>query len=139
VTFANKRAIRARYPAELESILSVAKAAESRQWLATWSGIEPGPTPLYALDGLAESLGVAKVLLKDESVRSELGSFKVLGAPIALIRLIRRLWPDEVKDSERLFAGTFKSLLRDVTVISATDGNHGKGLAAQRAASVVAA
>ena len=91
MTFANKRAIRARYPAELKSILSVAKAEESRRWLATWSGIEPGPTPLYALKGLAESLGLAQILLKDESVRSDLGSFKALGAPIALIHLIRRL------------------------------------------------
>ena len=130
MTFANKRAIRAHYPAELKSILSVAKAEESRRWLATWSGIEPGPTPLYALKGLAESLGLAQILLKDESVRSDLGSFKALGAPIALIHLIRRLWPDEGMDAQHLFTGAHASLLRDFTVTSATDGNHGKGLAA---------
>jgi diaminopropionate ammonia-lyase len=128
--FANERAVRARYPAELKSILSVAKAEESRRWLATWSGIEPGPTPLYALDGLAESLGVAKILLKDESVRSGLGSFKALGAPIALIHLIRRLWPGEGMDAQHLFTGAHRSSLRDFTVITATDGNHGKSLAA---------
>ena len=72
--FASERAIRASYPAELKSVLSVAKAEESRQWLATWNGIKPGPTPLYALGGLAEALGVARVLLKDESVRSALGN-----------------------------------------------------------------
>jgi diaminopropionate ammonia-lyase len=33
-------------------------------------------------------------------------------------------------DVKRLFAGAHESLLRDFTVISATDGNHGKGLAA---------
>jgi diaminopropionate ammonia-lyase len=128
--FASERAIRASYPAELKSVLSVAKAEESRQWLATWNGIKPGPTPLYALGGLAEALGVARVLLKDESVRSALGSFKALGAPIALVRLIQRLWPDKGMDAQRLFGGAHGSLLRDFTVISATDGNHGKGLAA---------
>ena len=128
--FANKRAVRASYPADLKSILSVAKACESRQWLASWNGIKPGPTPLYALEGLAQSLGVAQILLKDESVRSDLGSFKALGAPIALIHLIRRLWPDEGMDAQRLFTGAHESLLREFTVISATDGNHGKGLAA---------
>ena len=126
----NKRAVRASYPAELKSILSVAKAAESRQWLASWSGIDQGPTPLYALAGLAEKLGVARILLKDESVRSPLGSFKALGAPIALVRLIQRLLPDERMDAPHLFGGAHGSLLRDLTVISATDGNHGKGLAA---------
>jgi diaminopropionate ammonia-lyase len=130
MAFANKRAVRASYPDDLKLILSVAGAHESRQWLASWNGIKPGPTPLYALEGLAKSLGVAQILLKDESVRSDLGSFKALGAPIALIRLIRRLWPDEGMDAQRLFAGAHRSLLRDFTVISATDGNHGKGLAA---------
>ena len=126
----NKRAVRASYPADLKSILSVAKAAESKRWLMKWSGIKPNPTPLYQLGVLAESLGVAQILLKDESVRSDLGSFKALGAPIALIRLIQRLWPDARMDAQRLFAGAHSSLLRDFTVISATDGNHGKGLAA---------
>lgn len=128
--FANKRARRTSYPAGLQSIMSVAAAQESRKWLASWSGINPGPTPLYVLTGLADELGVARILLKDESVRSDLGSFKALGAPIALIRLILRLWPAARMSPQGLFAGAYTSLLRDVTVITATDGNHGKGLAA---------
>jgi diaminopropionate ammonia-lyase len=127
---ANTRATRETYPDELRSVMSVAKAEESRMWLSTWNGIHPGSTPLYSLDGLAKSLGVARVLLKDESVRSDLGSFKALGAPIALVRLILRLWPAEDLDPQALLAGAYKAKLRDFTVISATDGNHGKGLAA---------
>lgn len=126
----NERATRVDYPAELLSIMSVAKAEESRKWLATWDGINTGATPLYSLQGLANQLGVKQVLLKDESVRSALGSFKALGAPIALVRLILRLWPAQQMDPTKLFAGAYKSLLSDFTVISATDGNHGKGLAA---------
>lgn len=127
---ANQRAVRASYPAGLRAILSVAKAEESRRWLATWGGIRVGATPLYPLAGLAAKLGVGALLLKDESVRSDLGSFKVLGAPIALVRLILRLWPEEKLDAQSLFAGACKPLLRNFTVISATDGNHGRALAA---------
>jgi diaminopropionate ammonia-lyase len=128
--FANPRAIRARYPADLEAIMSVAKAEESRKLLASWSGVNPGPTPLYALGGLAQELGVARILIKDESARSPLGSFKALGAPIALIRLISRSWPEQDMDAQKIFAGAYRSFLRGLTVITATDGNHGKALAA---------
>jgi diaminopropionate ammonia-lyase len=128
--FANEQALLADYPSELKSVMSMAKAEESRKWLSTWDGINPSATPLYSLKGLARSLGVGQVLLKDESIRSDLGSFKALGAPIALVRLILRLWPEKKLDPQRMFAGAYKSELSDFTVISATDGNHGKGLAA---------
>jgi diaminopropionate ammonia-lyase len=49
---------------------------------------------------------------------------------VALVRLVMRLWPGEKLDPRTLFAGAHASLLRDFTVISATDGNHGRGLAA---------
>ncbi|HEX7959243.1 MAG TPA: diaminopropionate ammonia-lyase [Terriglobales bacterium] len=126
----NTRATRETYPNDLRSIMSVDKAEQSRKWLSTWGGIYPGSTPLYALDGLATALGVGKILVKDESVRSELGSFKALGAPIALVRLILRLWPNDGLDPQALLSGAYKTKFSDFTVISATDGNHGKGLAA---------
>jgi diaminopropionate ammonia-lyase len=126
----NRHSVRDAYPEDLRSIMSVAAAQESRKWLRTWAGISPGATPLRSLPGLATALGVSEVLLKDESVRSDLGSFKALGAPIALVRLIMRLLPEKRLDPIALFAGEYKSVLRDFTVISATDGNHGKGLAA---------
>lgn len=127
---ANERATRSAYPSELQSVMSIAKAEESRDWMSSWDSLNPGSTPLYELGGLARSLGIAKLFLKDESVRSDLGSFKALGAPIALARLILRLWPDHNLDPKALFNGDYKALLKDFTVISATDGNHGKGLAA---------
>ncbi|HET8746358.1 MAG TPA: diaminopropionate ammonia-lyase [Ramlibacter sp.] len=127
---ANPRATRTGYPAPLQAILSVAGAQESRRWLSCWEALRPGPTPLYALEGLAQELGLGQVLLKDESVRSGLGSFKALGAPIALVRLVLRMWPHEQLDAQALFAGRHRGLLRELTVISATDGNHGRALAA---------
>jgi diaminopropionate ammonia-lyase len=126
----NPRATRRAYPAELQSILSIARAKESQQWLSHWSGIHPGATPLHKLSHLAGKLGIARLQVKDESARSPLGSFKALGAPIALIRLILRLWPGQPITPAELFAGAHRALLSDFTVISATDGNHGKALAA---------
>ncbi|MES3708720.1 diaminopropionate ammonia-lyase [Pseudomonas putida] len=127
---ANPKAHRQPYPAALASVMNVAKAQESRQWLSQWSRLNSGSTPLYALPDLAKELGIAQVLVKDESVRSVLGSFKALGAPIALVRLILRTFPEQHFEPVGLLEGKYADALADFTVISATDGNHGKGLAA---------
>ncbi|KVK75963.1 PLP-dependent lyase/thiolase [Burkholderia cepacia] len=127
---ANPRATRTPYPAELKEILSIDNAQESRAWLACWDKIAPGATPLHELPGLAAKLGIGNLAVKDEAERSVLGSFKALGAPIALVRLILRLWPNHDLDPRALFKGRYRDLLTHFTVISATDGNHGKGLAA---------
>ena len=94
----NSRVTVQAYPALLQQILSIASAQESRRWLASWERISPQPTPLYELPGLAQQLGVAHIAIKDESVRSPLASFKALGAPIALVRLVSRLWPQHQFD-----------------------------------------
>ncbi|MEK6348288.1 MAG: diaminopropionate ammonia-lyase [Burkholderia sp.] len=126
----NARAERRAYPDALKTLMSVERAEESRNWIASWSGVSRHATPLYDLPDLAARIGVAQVQVKDESVRSELGSFKALGAPIALVRLIMRLNADARFDPAGLFRGAYRSRLEGFTVISATDGNHGKGLAA---------
>lgn len=126
---ANKNARREIYPTELKEIMSIQKAAESRAWLSTWNKINDG-TPLHSLPGLASELCVSSVKVKDESARSELGSFKALGAPIALVRLILRTFPDCNFDPQLLLCGEYQRELASFTVVSATDGNHGKGLAA---------
>ncbi|MDH4569052.1 diaminopropionate ammonia-lyase [Pseudomonas sp. BN414] len=127
---ANPNAIRRPYPDDLRAIMSVARAAESRAWLSSWSRFECAITPLWQLPDLADDLGVGQVLLKDEAVRSALGSFKVLGAPIALVRLILSRFPELALEPRALLAGTHAAALADFTVISATDGNHGRALAA---------
>lgn len=90
---ANKRVARTPYPTGLKAILNIEAAHESRDWLSAWRELSDAPTPLYEWPGIATRLGVANVSVKDESVRSALGSFKALGAPIALVRLVMRLWP----------------------------------------------
>jgi diaminopropionate ammonia-lyase len=124
----NPRAVRAPYPAELAAQMNMARAQESRQWLSHWRGIAPGTTPLVDLPDAAQRLGVARLAVKDESVRSPLGSFKALGAPVALVRQILRQHPG--LEPTGILAGRYAARLQGDTVISATDGNHGRALAA---------
>ena len=126
--FLNPRATRADYPAELSAIMNIAQAHQSREWLSSWRGIHRPATPLYDLPDAAARCQVGRLCLKDESVRSPLGSFKALGAPIALVRQILRLHPDF--EPAAILTGRYAEALRGYTVISATDGNHGRGLAA---------
>lgn len=126
--FQNPRATRADYPAELSAIMNIAQAHQSRAWLSSWRGIHRPATPLYDLPDAAARCQVGRLCLKDESVRSPLGSFKALGAPIALVRQILRLHPD--LEPAAILTGRYAGALRGYTVISATDGNHGRGLAA---------
>jgi diaminopropionate ammonia-lyase len=127
---ANRHASHTDYPNELKTILSVESAEQSRAWLKNWQLLSACATPLWDLPDAAARLGVARLSIKDESVRSPLGSFKALGAPIALVRLILRLWPGHDLDPKGLIQGRYKKMLTNFVVTSATDGNHGKALAA---------
>lgn len=126
----NPRAVRAPYSPALRDIMNIARVRENRTWLAAWAQLNPGPTPLWQLPALAQRLGLAGISLKDESSRSPLGSFKALGASVALLRLIRRLRPEADFKAADLLAGRHAEVLKSLTVISATDGNHGRSLAA---------
>ncbi len=126
--FLNPHAVHAPYPSDLAAVMNRARAQESREWLAAWPGIARTATPLYDLPDAAARLGVARFSVKDESARSPLGSFKALGAPIALVRQVLRLHPQF--EPAAILAGRYAPDLADYTVISATDGNHGRGLAA---------
>ena len=117
------------YPHALRELLDLERARECRRWLAHWDQIA-APTPLRPLPGLARRLGVGGIDLKDESLRSPLGSFKALGAPVALLRWVRSLHPGRDLDPAALLAGRHAAELAERVVISATDGNHGRALAA---------
>ena len=69
------------------------------------------PTPLVALPDLARQLGVKGIYLKDESHRFGLKAFKALGASYAIHQLL----------GDRAESGFL--------TVTATDGNHGKGMA----------
>ncbi|MFM2346346.1 MAG: hypothetical protein RL654_1099 [Pseudomonadota bacterium] len=128
----NAQAERRPYDAELQTIMSLAAGRAARERLAGWPLLSVDPTPAWSLPGLAASLGLAGLTVKDESERSVLGSFKALGAPHALVELVRRLHPEAGWTAADLFAGRHAQdpALRALVVISATDGNHGRALAA---------
>ncbi len=126
----NPQARRGDYPAELRQVMSLQAGRAARQRLATWPLLSPHPTPAWSLPGLARALGLGGLTVKDESRRCRLASFKALGAPNALVALVQRLWPDQGWTDAALFAGEHAAALKDFTVISATDGNHGRALAA---------
>jgi diaminopropionate ammonia-lyase len=87
------------------------------------------PTPLHRAPALAAELRVAEVLLKDESERLGLPSFKALGAWwAAACALADRLGAPELRsDLSGLRARAGE--LGDVALVCATDGNHGRALA----------
>src|ERR687897_1751225 len=87
-------------------------------------------TPLVDATDLADSLGVGKVFVKDESSRLGLPAFKILGASWAVYRALEeRLgenfggWEDIWELEERL------EPLRPLSLVAATDGNHGRAVA----------
>lgn len=88
-------------------------------------------TPLAELDRLAEFLGVAKLCVKDESYRFGLNAFKVLGGSFAMARYIAKLTGRqfEALDYEALASPQLRRESGKITFFSATDGNHGRGVA----------
>jgi len=126
----NPLASRTPYPDSLHTILNIDAAKQSQSWLLHWPGIRKTPTPLWSLPDLSATLGIAHLSIKDESCRSPLGSFKALGAPIALLRLVLARWPDRGYTAQSLFSGAHATDLATYVVVSATDGNHGRALAA---------
>jgi diaminopropionate ammonia-lyase len=88
------------------------------------------PSPLRLSHSAADRLGVERVFVKDESNRFGLPSFKILGASYAVYRELQaragfgdREW-DTLED--------LVQLSRDVLprgFVTATDGNHGRGVA----------
>ena len=85
-------------------------------------------TPLHILDGLAQSVGVATIMLKEESGRFGLGSFKALGAPYALAQALYRRLGDPALLHAQIGKGALGGAPR-LTTCCASDGNHGKALA----------
>ena len=88
-------------------------------------------TPLVKLEVLAEELGVQSIYVKDESYRFGLNAFKVLGGSYAIAREIGRLLglKEEELTLDRLLAPDVKERLGTLTFVTATDGNHGRGVA----------
>lgn len=88
-------------------------------------------TPLVNLENLAKSLGVGGVYLKDESHRFDLNAFKVLGGSFAMARYMADRLGKDISELpyEKLISDEVRKELGDITFFTATDGNHGRGVA----------
>lgn len=108
---------------------SDAAARQVLQFHRTLPGYRP--TRLVRLRRLAQCLGVAEILVKDESTRFGLKAFKVLGGSYAVARLLwQRLaleW-DQVS-FDILTSRSLRRRIGPMTLATATDGNHGRGVA----------
>jgi diaminopropionate ammonia-lyase len=92
---------------------------------------EYAPTPLLPLPSLAKALGLGNIFVKDESKRFGLNAFKVLGGSYAIGRIVADCLnlPFDDLDVEKLRAGGFDREIGDIAFATATDGNHGRGVA----------
>jgi diaminopropionate ammonia-lyase len=85
------------------------------------------PTPLVALPELAAAIGAGRVDVKLETDRFGLPSFKIMGASWATVTALRPLLPTGWTPEQGL--APLAGRLGDVTLVAATDGNHGRALA----------
>lgn len=85
------------------------------------------PTPLRDVPALARALGVGSVLLKDETRRMGLGSFKALGAAYVIAREAARRADGPDGPAE---AGRMAHALDGTVYACASAGNHGLSVAA---------
>ena len=88
-------------------------------------------TPLARLDGQAARLGLSNLCVKDESYRFGLNAFKVLGGSFAMANYIADETGKDVAECTFDYL-TSDQLAKDfgqATFFTATDGNHGRGVA----------
>lgn len=88
-------------------------------------------TPLTRLSGLAGHLGLKRLYVKDESYRFGLNAFKVLGGSYAIARYIAQQTGKDVSEIPYnvLTSEKLREEFGQATFFTATDGNHGRGIA----------
>lgn len=111
------------------SVMSLEAVQKARTFHQSIPGY--APTPLAKLDAMASYLGLKEVYVKDESYRFGLNAFKVLGGSFSMARYIAKQTGKDV--SELPFNVLTSEALRkefgQATFFTATDGNHGRGVA----------
>ncbi len=113
-----------------QTTLPRAQIAQAIGEIRNWPGY--APTPLFRLGTMASELSLGEVLYKHEGPRFGLGSFKALGGAYAGLRVLQRevakgrgheVTLTDIRD------GTYREDVAQITLASATDGNHGRSLA----------
>ena len=118
------------YPDALRDIASLDKAAQARADISRWPHYQP--SPLHRLNQLAAQIDVAEIYYKDESERFGLKSFKALGGSYAVARQLQDRILQQTGTAasiDDLIAGRYSSIVQDIVISCATDGNHGRSVA----------
>jgi len=112
-----------------EQYLNIEKAENIRRYHRSFPMYSS--TPLVQLSDTAKVLGLGDIYVKDESRRFGLNAFKVLGGSYAIgCYLAEKLGKDiNELDYETLRSSDIKAQFGNPTFITATDGNHGRGVA----------
>ncbi|MEM7440790.1 MAG: diaminopropionate ammonia-lyase [Pseudomonadota bacterium] len=98
--------------------------------ITSWEGYQA--TDLIRLHKLEEILGAGEIFYKDEGPRFGLGSFKALGGAYAVQRVLKSALEAELGQTVPMHdvrSGVYADQLASKTIISATDGNHGRSVA----------
>lgn len=111
---------------EIMALENVAKARAFHESFPQYS-----VTPLAKLDNMAAYLGLNTLCIKDESYRFGLNAFKVLGGSFAMAKYIAKELGKDVSEMtyDYLTSDALKQEFGQATFCTATDGNHGRGVA----------
>ena len=112
-----------------EALFSVENASIARQYHRSFPSYQE--TPLANLESLAKSLGISGMFVKDESFRFGLNAFKGLGGSYCLGKYIAEKLGKEMAeiDFAEITSEETKKKIGQITFVTATDGNHGRGIA----------
>ncbi len=111
------------------AVMSLENVAKARAFHRSFP--QYSVTPLAELSGMARELGLAGLYVKDESYRFGLNAFKVLGGSFAMARYIAQKTGKDVSEMsyDYLTSDKLKEEFGQATFFTATDGNHGRGVA----------
>ena len=116
-------------PDERLKIMSLENVAKARAFHQSFP--QYAVTPLANLEGMAHYLGLGGLYVKDESYRFGLNAFKVLGGSFAIAKYIASALHRDVSEMtyDSLTSGELREEFGQATFFTATDGNHGRGVA----------
>jgi diaminopropionate ammonia-lyase len=118
------------YPAKLEALFPNAMMRAAQDEIASWDGYKP--TSLRDLADIAKAAGIGSLFYKDESTRFGLGSFKALGGAYAVLKYLSDTLSEKLGrpvSIAEIRSGGLAKQAEQITVATATDGNHGRSVA----------
>lgn len=111
------------------AIMSIEEGEKARAFHQSFPQYEV--TPLTELPLMADYLGLGTLFVKDESYRFGLNAFKVLGGSYSMAKYVaQKLGKDVSELTYDVFTSeALRKEFGQATFFTATDGNHGRGVA----------